>query len=52
MTFGHYQELESDYVDGKIHPLDLKLSVGRKINEIISPIRAHFLNKSELFSSL
>ena len=52
MTFSNYQELESEYVNGNIHPLDLKLSVGRKINDIISPIRAHFSNKSSLFYSL
>ena len=52
MSFSNYHELESDYVNGKIHPLDLKLSVGNKINDIISPIRAHFSNKSSLYSSL
>ena len=50
--FSTYEELESEYKNGKIHPLDLKLSVGRELNDIISPIRAHFSNKSELFSSI
>tara|TARA_B100001750_G_scaffold77276_1_gene61284 strand:+ start:436 stop:1464 length:1029 start_codon:yes stop_codon:yes gene_type:complete len=52
MSFSNYVELESEYINGKIHPLDLKMSVGRKINDLISPIRAHFSNKSELFSSI
>jgi tyrosyl-tRNA synthetase len=52
MMFSTYEELESEYKNGKIHPLDLKLSVGRELNDIISPIRAYFSNKSELFSSI
>ena len=52
MLFSTYEELESEYKNGKIHPLDLKLSVGRELNDIISPIRAYFSNKSELFSSI
>ena len=49
MSFSNYAELELEYKNGKIHPLDLKLSVGRKINEIVAPIREHFSNKKELF---
>ena len=49
MYFSNYTELELEYKTGKIHPLDLKLSVGRKINEIVAPIREHFSNKKELF---
>ena len=52
MLFSTYEELESEYKNGKIHPLDLKLSVGRELNDIISPIRAYFSNKPELFSSI
>lgn len=37
--FGTYQELEGEYVKGGIHPLDLKNSVTRYLEEIISPIR-------------
>ena len=52
ILFSTYEELESEYKNGKIHPLDLKLSVGRELNDIISPIRAYFSNKPELFSSI
>ena len=52
VIFSNYQELESEYKNSNIHPLDLKLAVGRKINEIIAPIRSHFSNKSDLFSFL
>jgi tyrosyl-tRNA synthetase len=52
VTFSNYQELESEYKNSNIHPLDLKLAVGGKINEIVAPIRSHFSNKSDLFSFL
>lgn len=52
ISFSNYEELESEFKNGKIHPLDLKLAVGNKINEIVEPIRAYFSNKKDLFSSL
>ena len=50
VSFSDYVELEREYKNGNIHPLDLKLAVGKKINEIINPIRVYFSNKKELFS--
>jgi len=40
--FQSYEELEKDYVAGKIHPSDLKENVARELNKIIKPIRDHF----------
>ena len=40
--FFSYEELEREYVNGKVHPMDLKLSVAREISLIIEPIRKHF----------
>jgi len=37
-----YEELEKLYVEGKIHPLDLKNAVIEYLNEILEPIRNHF----------
>lgn len=42
LTFGTYDELESKYINGSIHPLDLKKSVAISISEILKPIREHF----------
>jgi tyrosyl-tRNA synthetase len=39
VAYGSYEELERDYVEGRLHPLDLKLSVAREINEVIDPVR-------------
>ena len=38
-----YEELEKLFIDKKIHPLDLKNSIAYYINEIIKPVREHFL---------
>lgn len=37
-----YEELEKNYLEGKIHPLDLKNSVAEYLNEILEPIRNYF----------
>jgi tyrosyl-tRNA synthetase len=39
-----YQELEKDYLAGKIHPADLKPSVATAINALLEPVRQHFQN--------
>jgi len=43
-----YEELERLYVDGKIHPLDLKRSVAKYLNTILEPIRKSIRNKPEM----
>lgn len=40
--FTSYAELEADFVEGKLHPGDLKPAVARAINELIEPVRKHF----------
>ena len=40
--FGSYEELEKEFVEGKIHPQDLKGNVARALNKIIEPVRRHF----------
>ena len=37
-----YDELRRDYDDGKIHPLDLKMSLAYHLNNLISPVREYF----------
>jgi len=41
-----YEELEKLYIEGKIHPLDLKNAVADKLDELIKPIREHFKKPS------
>lgn len=42
MEFDSYQDLEKNYREGKIHPMDLKAAVAVSLNKIIEPIRKHF----------
>ena len=37
-----YEELERDYVEGRLHPADLKGAVAEAIDQILKPIREHF----------
>ncbi|MBI5225547.1 tyrosine--tRNA ligase [Candidatus Micrarchaeota archaeon] len=48
LEFSSYQELENAFKEKKLHPMDLKSGVAKELNLIISPIRRHFENKSEL----
>ena len=42
MLYNTYEELEADYLSGKIHPRDLKPAVADAINTILEPVRQHF----------
>ena len=42
MEFGSYGELEKSFVGKEIHPLDLKNTCAKYINELLEPIRKHF----------
>ena len=41
-TFNKYEELEKAYVEGKLHPLDLKNGVAEALIEILNPVREYF----------
>jgi tyrosyl-tRNA synthetase len=40
--YTNYEELESDYAQGLLHPGDLKPSVAAAINAMLEPVREHF----------
>jgi len=42
IEFMSYDNLEREYLSGRIHPLDLKKAVAHELDEMISPIRSHF----------
>ena len=42
ITYYSYEELERDYVEGRLHPADLKNAVAGALDELIKPIREHF----------
>ena len=42
LEFDFYSDLETSFSEKKIHPLDLKNTCARYINELIEPVRKHF----------
>ncbi len=42
LKINSYDELEKLYIEGKIHPLDLKNTVAKYISEFLEPVRQHF----------
>ncbi len=39
VSYASYEELERDYVEGMLHPSDLKKNTSRCLNELLEPIR-------------
>ncbi len=39
LEFSSYRELEKTFVEKKLHPMDLKQSFGRYLNDLLDPIR-------------
>lgn len=48
LIYNSYEELQKDYVDKKLHPLDLKTTVAEEINNLLEPIRKNFKDKELL----
>ena len=44
LSYESYKKLEDAFVNGDIHPMDLKQSTAFYINELIKPVREHFEN--------
>ena len=42
VTYTSYRELEKDFAEKKLHPMDLKNSVSEKLIQILEPARKHF----------
>lgn len=41
-VYTSFEDLVSDFKEGKLHPMDLKSAMAAKINEILKPAREHF----------
>ena len=48
LTVETYQDLETTFSEGKLHPMDLKNAVSYYLNEMISPVREAFEKDSKL----
>lgn len=42
IIYNNYEKLEKDFVEKKLHPMDLKNSAAIYINQLLEPIRHHF----------
>lgn len=42
LHYSNYADLERDYVEGLLHPVDLKNNVTDAINRLLQPVRDHF----------
>ncbi len=51
-TFEKYENLEKNYRQGKLHPLDLKNSIANSLIEILKPVREHFTKNPETLEKM
>ena len=51
-TFASAEELERQYREGKVHPLDLKNSAAASLIEILQPVREEFRRNPELLRKM
>jgi tyrosyl-tRNA synthetase len=42
LSYKDYDDLESDYTEGKVHPTDLKNAIIEELEKIIAPVRKNF----------
>ncbi|HOW29347.1 MAG TPA: tyrosine--tRNA ligase [archaeon] len=42
VIYKDYSELEKDFIEKKLHPMDLKASSAKYIDELLEPVRKHF----------
>lgn len=42
IVYNNYDSLEKDFAEKRLHPMDLKASCSKYINELLEPIRKHF----------
>ena len=47
VQFESYTILEKTFVEGKLHPMDLKKGVSEALNKILDPIREYFVKHPE-----
>ena len=48
IVYNNYEALEKDYLQGKIHPMDLKNAVSEEVNKLLEPIRKKMKGKEDL----
>jgi tyrosyl-tRNA synthetase len=51
-TFTKVEELENEYRQGKVHPLDLKNAVAESLIKILEPVREEFQQHPEVLRKM
>lgn len=52
VSYENYRQLEKDFVEGELHPLDLKNAVAEEVVERLKPVRERFKEEPELLDPL
>ncbi|MFW9915382.1 MAG: tyrosine--tRNA ligase [Candidatus Thorarchaeota archaeon] len=52
VTYSSYEELESAFAQGQLHPADLKNSIAEEIVRLLEPVKAHFTRKEKLLDTI
>jgi len=52
VEYHSYEELERDFVEGRLHPLDLKNATAEALNKLLEPIRSRLLSDPEARSAI
>jgi tyrosyl-tRNA synthetase len=47
IQFENFDQLASEYIEGKLHPMDLKNGVAEQLGKILEPVRQYFSNHKE-----
>jgi len=47
ITFESFQQLETTFAEGKLHPMDLKNGVATELGNILEPVRHYFASNKE-----
>lgn len=47
VSYKNYADLEKDYHEKKLHPMDLKVTVIKLLDELLTPVRRHFEENKE-----
>ncbi|MBI3027421.1 tyrosine--tRNA ligase, partial [Candidatus Woesearchaeota archaeon] len=48
VTYDSYEKLEKDYLDKRLHPMDIKNTVSEEVNLLLEPIRQKMKSKEDL----
>src|ERR1051325_3969537 len=50
ITYTKYTDIERDFIEKKVHPIDLKNATSVYVNKIVEPVRTYFEDKEPSFS--